>query len=72
MIDANGVQLCTEPFGDPADPPILLIARIGSSSYPSSSTTGRNMEMSSRWPTTTQWSTGEMQPTVERGRTGDP
>ena len=31
MIEANGVQLCTEPFGDPADPPILLIAGTGSS-----------------------------------------
>ena len=24
MIEANGVELCTEAFGDPADPPILL------------------------------------------------
>lgn len=31
MIEANGVQLCTEPFGDPADPPILLITGIGGS-----------------------------------------
>lgn len=31
MIDANGVELCTEPFGDPTAPPILLIAGIGSS-----------------------------------------
>jgi pimeloyl-ACP methyl ester carboxylesterase len=31
MINANGVELCTEPFGDPGDPPILLIAGIGSS-----------------------------------------
>ncbi len=31
MIEANGVELCTEPFGDPADPPILLIAGTGSS-----------------------------------------
>ena len=31
MIDANGVELCTEPFGDPADPPILLIMGIGAS-----------------------------------------
>src|SRR5918996_801764 len=29
MIEANGVRLCTEPFGDPADPPILLITGIG-------------------------------------------
>lgn len=25
MIDVNGVELCTESFGDPADPPLLLI-----------------------------------------------
>jgi pimeloyl-ACP methyl ester carboxylesterase len=31
MIEANGVELCTEPFGDPSDPPILLIAGIGAS-----------------------------------------
>jgi pimeloyl-ACP methyl ester carboxylesterase len=31
MIEANGVDLCTEPFGDPADPPILLIMGIGAS-----------------------------------------
>ncbi len=31
MIDANGVELCAEAFGDPADPPILLIMGIGSS-----------------------------------------
>jgi pimeloyl-ACP methyl ester carboxylesterase len=31
MIEANGVELCTESFGDPADPPILLIAGLGSS-----------------------------------------
>jgi pimeloyl-ACP methyl ester carboxylesterase len=31
MIEANGVELCTEPFGDPADPPILLIMGIGAS-----------------------------------------
>jgi pimeloyl-ACP methyl ester carboxylesterase len=31
MIEANGVQLCTEPFGDPADPPILLVMGIGGS-----------------------------------------
>ena len=30
-IEANGVQLCTESFGDPAHPPILLIMGIGSS-----------------------------------------
>jgi pimeloyl-ACP methyl ester carboxylesterase len=31
MIDANGVELCTDPFGRPADPPILLIMGIGAS-----------------------------------------
>ena len=31
MIKANGVELCTEPFGDPADPPLLLIMGIGAS-----------------------------------------
>jgi len=27
----NGVELCTEPFGDPADPPVLLVMGIGAS-----------------------------------------
>jgi pimeloyl-ACP methyl ester carboxylesterase len=31
MIEANGVELCTKPFGDPADPPILLVMGIGAS-----------------------------------------
>ncbi len=31
MIEANGVQLCTEPFGNPANPPILLVMGIGAS-----------------------------------------
>jgi pimeloyl-ACP methyl ester carboxylesterase len=31
MIESRGVELCTEPFGDPADPPILLIMGLGSS-----------------------------------------
>ena len=31
MIEANGVELCTEPFGDPSDPPILLVMGIGAS-----------------------------------------
>jgi pimeloyl-ACP methyl ester carboxylesterase len=31
LIEANGVGLCTEPFGDPADPPILLVMGIGGS-----------------------------------------
>jgi hypothetical protein len=25
MIEANGVELCTEAFGEPTDPPILLV-----------------------------------------------
>ena len=31
LIEANGVELCTEPFGDPGDPAILLVAGLGSS-----------------------------------------
>jgi pimeloyl-ACP methyl ester carboxylesterase len=31
MIEANGVELCAEAFGDPADPPILLIMGVGAS-----------------------------------------
>jgi len=31
MIDVNGVALCAESFGDPADAPILLIMGIGGS-----------------------------------------
>ena len=31
MIEANGVALCTEAFGDPADPPILLVMGLGGS-----------------------------------------
>src|SRR3954447_22862680 len=31
MVEANGVELCTEPFGDPADPPTLLIMGLGAS-----------------------------------------
>ncbi|HEY1276081.1 MAG TPA: alpha/beta fold hydrolase [Thermoleophilaceae bacterium] len=31
MIEANGVELCTESFGDPAHPPILLIMGTGAS-----------------------------------------
>jgi pimeloyl-ACP methyl ester carboxylesterase len=31
MVEANGVELCTEPFGDPADPPILLVMGVGGS-----------------------------------------
>jgi pimeloyl-ACP methyl ester carboxylesterase len=31
MVEANGVELCTEPFGDPADPPVLLVMGVGAS-----------------------------------------
>jgi pimeloyl-ACP methyl ester carboxylesterase len=31
MIEANGVELCTERMGDPGDPPILLVTGIGGS-----------------------------------------
>jgi pimeloyl-ACP methyl ester carboxylesterase len=31
MIEANGVELCTESFGEPSDPAILLIQGIGAS-----------------------------------------
>ncbi|MGH2923567.1 MAG: alpha/beta fold hydrolase [Solirubrobacterales bacterium] len=31
LIEANGLELCTEAFGDPGDPPILLIMGIGAS-----------------------------------------
>src|SRR4051812_40182603 len=31
VIHANGVDLCAEPFGDPADPAILLLHGTGSS-----------------------------------------
>jgi pimeloyl-ACP methyl ester carboxylesterase len=31
IVTANGVDICTEPFGDPADAPILLIMGIGAS-----------------------------------------
>ena len=31
MIEANGVALCTEPFGDPVAPPILLVMGVGAS-----------------------------------------
>src|SRR5919198_4708133 len=30
-IEVNGVWLCTEPFGDAADPPILLVMGFGAS-----------------------------------------
>lgn len=31
MIEVSGVELCTEAFGEPADPPILLVMGIGAS-----------------------------------------
>jgi len=31
MIQANGVDLCAESFGNPADPPVLLVMGIGAS-----------------------------------------
>jgi pimeloyl-ACP methyl ester carboxylesterase len=31
MIEANGVELCVESFGDPADAPVLLVMGIGAS-----------------------------------------
>ena len=31
MIEANGVELCTEPFGEAGNPPILLVMGIGAS-----------------------------------------
>jgi pimeloyl-ACP methyl ester carboxylesterase len=31
MIDAHGVELCTESFGDPSDPPVLLVMGLGAS-----------------------------------------
>jgi pimeloyl-ACP methyl ester carboxylesterase len=31
LIEANGVELCTEPFGDRGDPPVLLVMGVGGS-----------------------------------------
>ncbi|MGH4031166.1 alpha/beta fold hydrolase [Actinomycetota bacterium Odt1-20B] len=31
MVDAGGVELCTESFGDPSDPPVLLVMGTGAS-----------------------------------------
>jgi pimeloyl-ACP methyl ester carboxylesterase len=31
VIQVNGVELCSEPFGDPADQPILLVQGVGAS-----------------------------------------
>ncbi|MEV7556943.1 alpha/beta fold hydrolase [Streptomyces sp. NPDC089795] len=31
VIETDGIELCTESFGDPADPPVLLIMGLGAS-----------------------------------------
>lgn len=31
MIEVNGVELCTESFGDPSDPAVLLVMGVGAS-----------------------------------------
>ena len=31
LVEVGGVELCTEAFGDPADPPLLLVMGIGAS-----------------------------------------
>ena len=31
IIEAGGIRLCTEPFGEPTDPPILLVMGLGAS-----------------------------------------
>ena len=31
LIEANGVEICTEAFGDPIDPSILLVMGVGGS-----------------------------------------
>ncbi len=31
MIDVGGIELCTESFGEPTDPPVLLVMGIGAS-----------------------------------------
>jgi pimeloyl-ACP methyl ester carboxylesterase len=31
MVEANGVEICTESFGEPAAPPILLVMSVGGS-----------------------------------------
>ena len=31
LIEVNGVELCSEPFGNPADPPVLLVMGTGAS-----------------------------------------
>ena len=31
LVDVNGVELCTESFGDPSSPPVLLVMGLGAS-----------------------------------------
>jgi pimeloyl-ACP methyl ester carboxylesterase len=31
LINVNGIELCTESFGDPADPPLVLVMGLGGS-----------------------------------------
>jgi pimeloyl-ACP methyl ester carboxylesterase len=31
MIETSGIELCTEPFGEPTDPPVLLVMGLGAS-----------------------------------------
>ncbi|MFB6557671.1 alpha/beta fold hydrolase [Streptomyces sp. NPDC056400] len=31
VIDVDGIELCTESFGDPSDPPVLLVMGLGAS-----------------------------------------
>ncbi|WP_314252346.1 alpha/beta fold hydrolase [Streptomyces sp. DSM 40907] len=31
MIEVDGIELCTESFGDPSDPPVLLVMGLGAS-----------------------------------------
>jgi pimeloyl-ACP methyl ester carboxylesterase len=31
IVSVNGVEICTESFGDPADPPVLLMMGVGGS-----------------------------------------
>ncbi|MER6444213.1 alpha/beta hydrolase [Streptomyces venezuelae] len=31
VIEVDGIELCTESFGDPADPPVLLVMGLGAS-----------------------------------------
>ncbi len=33
LTEANGVELCTEPFGDPGDPPVLLVMGFAASMF---------------------------------------